>query len=125
MNSHEKLNYIEFHSANLGATKQFFAAAFGWGFTDYGPDYCDFSGAGLSGGFFSSPNMAHTAQGAPLVIFFSENLEATEAKIIAAGGVISRAIKTFPGGRRFHFTEPGGNELGVWSDVDLDGKKIA
>ena len=79
---------------------------------------------GISGGFFKSEEMAHAATGAPLVIFYSENLEGTLASVTAASGVISREIKSFPGGRRFHFIEPGGNEMGVWSDVDTDGAKI-
>ncbi len=125
MNQHEKLNYVEFHSPDLPATKAFFTKAFGWAFTDYGPDYCDFFDQGLSGGFFSSDQMATPDAGAPRIIFFSDRLEETLAKVQAAGGVICGDIQSFPGGRRFHFTEPGGNELGVWSDVDADGQKIA
>ena len=120
-----KINYIEFHSKDLEATKAFFSKAFGWDFTDYGPDYCDFKGAGLDGGFFRSDKLAVASNGAPHVIFFSKELEDTQAVIEAAGGVICRDIQGFPGGRRFHFVEPGGNELGVWSDVSADGEKIA
>ncbi len=120
-----KINYIEFHSKDLGATKTFFSKAFGWAFTDYGPDYCDFKGQGVDGGFFRSDDMALASTGAPRVIFYSKNLEETQAIIEAANGVICREIKSFPGGRRFHFIEPGGNELGVWSDVTVDGEKIA
>lgn len=119
-----KINYIEFHSQNLDATKAFFSKAFGWEFTDYGPDYCDFKGQGLDGGFFRSDDMALASNGAPRVIFYSKNLNETQAIIEAANGVICRDIQSFPGGRRFHFIEPGGNELGVWSDVTTDGEKI-
>jgi len=119
-----KINYIEFHSQDLEATKAFFTKAFGWAFTDYGPDYCDFKGEGVDGGFFRSTDMATASNGAPRVLFYSANLEATQATIEAEIGVICREIQTFPGGRRFHFIEPGGNELGVWSDVTADGTKI-
>lgn len=124
MNQHEKINYVEFHSRDLGATKTFFQSAFGWKLTDYGPDYCDFSGEGIDGGFFRSDDMALASAGAPRVLFFSADLEQTQAKVEAAQGVICREIQTFPGGRRFHFIEPGGNELGVWSDQNPDGSRI-
>ncbi len=120
-----KINYIEFHSKDLEATKAFFSKAFGWAFTDYGPDYCDFKGEGVDGGFFRSDDIALASAGAPRVIFFSKKLEDTLAVIEAANGMICREIQSFPGGRRFHFIEPGGNELGVWSDVTADGEKIA
>ena len=119
-----QINYIEFHSHDLEATKAFFTKAFGWAFTDYGPDYCDFKGEGIDGGFFKSEKMALPASGAPFVVFFSKHLEATLAGVEAAGGVISQEVMSFPGGRRFHFNEPGGNELGVWSDVTAAGDKI-
>jgi len=119
-----KINYIEFHSKDLEATKAFFSKAFSWEFTDYGPDYCDFKGQGIDGGFFRSDTIAVASNGAPHVIFFSKQLEDTQATIEAANGVICREIQSFPGGRRFHFIEPGGNELGVWSDVMPDGTKI-
>jgi len=119
-----KIDYIEFHSQNLEATKAFFTKAFGWAFTDYGPDYCDFNGEGINGGFFRSDDMALASNGAPRVLFYSARLEDTQAAIEAANGVICREIQSFPGGRRFHFIEPGGNELGVWSDVTPDGTKI-
>lgn len=122
--SNVKINYIEFHSNDLDATKAFFTKAFSWKFTDYGPDYCDFKGEGVDGGFFRSDDMATASKGAPRVLFYSAKLEDTQAAIEAAGGVICREIQSFPGGRRFHFIEPGGNELGVWSDVTTDGTKI-
>lgn len=120
-----KIDYIEFHSRDLAATKRFFGAAFGWSFTDYGPEYCDFSGEGVDGGFFRSDTVLLASDGAPRVLFLSKDLERTLAKIEAAGGEICRGIKSFPGGRRFHFLEPGGNELGVWSDISATGEKIA
>lgn len=116
MNTHEKLNYIEFPSRDLAQTKAFFAAAFGWAFEDYGPEYTAFSDQGLDGGFYLSEKASSAEAGAALVIFYSERLEETQAKVEQAGGVISTPTFTFPGGRRFHFTEPSGNEFAVWSD---------
>lgn len=117
MNEHEKLNYVEFPSRNLPGTKGFFEKAFGWSFVDYGPDYIAFSGQGLDGGFFKADLSSSTANGAALLVFYSGNLESTFEKVSAAGGQIIKPIFPFPGGRRFHFMEPSGNEFAVWSDV--------
>jgi predicted enzyme related to lactoylglutathione lyase len=117
MNEHEKLNYVEFASADLQATKAFFEKAFNWSFVDYGPEYTAFSGQGLDGGFFKADLCSSTAHGAALLVFYSKDLEGTLAKVSKAGGTIVKPIFDFPGGRRFHFTEPSGNELAVWSDV--------
>lgn len=117
MNEHEKLNYVEFSSSNLQATKTFFEKAFGWSFVDYGPDYTAFSGQGLDGGFFKGDLHSSTTNGAALLVFYSSDLEATLTKVINAGGDIIKPIYGFPGGRRFHFTEPSGNEFAVWSDA--------
>lgn len=116
MNAHEKLDYVEFPSKNVAGTKAFFAKAFGWSFVDYGPDYAAFSGEGLDGGFFTADVSSLTANGAALLVFYSNKLESTLAKVATAGGRIIKPIFAFPGGRRFHFTEPGGNEFAVWSD---------
>ncbi len=122
MQQHEKLDYVEFPASDLEATKHFFEHAFGWRFEDYGPDYVAFSNQGLDGGFYRSDRSGSQDNGSALVIFFSNNLEATEAKIIAAQGKIVRAAYVFPGGRRFHFRDPNGNEFAVWSLLDEDGK---
>lgn len=116
MPEHEKINYVEFPSSDLKATKSFFSTVFGWSFQDYGPDYTAFSNAGLEGGFFKSELKANTANGSALVVLYSSNLEETRSKVVEAGGSIAKDIFSFPGGRRFHFTEPSGNELAVWSD---------
>lgn len=116
MPAHEKLNYVEYPARDLGATKHFFQEAFGWVFEDYGPNYAAFSGQGLDGGFFKSDLAARASLGSPLLIFYSTHLEDTLAKVVAAGGEIVKPIFSFPGGRRFHFTEPSGNELAVWSE---------
>lgn len=116
MNSHEKINYVEFPANDIQATKAFFAQAFGWSFQDYGPEYTAFSNQGLDGGFFKADLHSSTSNGAALIVFYSNDLEATEQKVTGAGGVIVKPIFSFPGGRRFHFAEPSGNEFAVWSD---------
>ncbi len=116
MAEHEQINYVEFPAADLSATKAFFSKVFNWSFQDYGPDYLSFSNAGLDGGFFQSELQAQTATGSALIIFYSSDLEETLSKVIEAGGSIAKEIFSFPGGRRFHFLEPSGNEFAVWSD---------
>jgi len=117
MNEHEKINYVEYPAKDIGTTKRFFGTAFGWSFVDYGPEYSAFSNQGLDGGFFRSELASISENGAALIVFYSQNLEATEVKVKKAGGVISKEIFSFPGGRRFHFIEPSGNEFAVWSEV--------
>ncbi|MDH5508316.1 MAG: VOC family protein [Anaerolineae bacterium] len=116
MNLHEKINYVELPANDLAATKAFFQAVFGWSFVDYGPEYTAFADQGLDGGFYQSDLASSPQNGAALVVFYSDQLEATLAKIKKAGGVIVKPIFSFPGGRRFHFTEPSGNEFAVWSE---------
>jgi predicted enzyme related to lactoylglutathione lyase len=116
MKQHEKINYIELPAKDLAATKAFFAQVFGWKFQDYGPEYTAFSDEGLDGGFFLSDTSSTQENGAALVVFYSENIEVTLDKIEAAGGVVVKPVYSFPGGRRFHFTEPSGNEFAVWSE---------
>ena len=116
MSNHEKINYVEFPSTDLSATKSFFKEVFGWKFEDYGAEYTAFSNSGVEGGFFKSSKQATTETGSALVVLYSSDLEATQSKVQQAGGKITKTIFSFPGGRRFHFTEPAGNELAVWSD---------
>ena len=120
MSTHEKIDYVEFPATDLEATKKFFNTAFGWKFTDYGPEYCDFSNEGINGGFYKSEKKSTTEAGAALVIFYSEDLEATLEKVKNAGAKIVQDTFSFPGGRRFHFTEPSGNEFAVWSDKGIE-----
>lgn len=117
MNINDKINYIEFPARNIEATKAFFATAFGWTFEDFGPDYAAFSNQGVDGGFYKSELSSSTGSGGALVVLYSDSLELLQTKIEEAGGTIVRPIFPFPGGRRFHFTEPSGNEMAVWSDV--------
>ena len=107
-----KIDYIEFPGADLAATKGFYGQAFGWTFTDYGPAYAAMS-EGVDGGFNAH---ADDKAAAPLVILYAHDLEAMEAKVRAAGAQILRPIYSFPGGRRFHFRDPSGNELAVFSE---------
>ncbi|MGH1538456.1 MAG: VOC family protein [Gammaproteobacteria bacterium] len=116
MNNHEKINYLELPAKDINATKKFFTAAFDWSFTDYGPDYTAFENQGLDGGFFTSDQFSSTQNGAALIVFYSNTLEETQTKIEHAGGSIIQEIFSFPGGRRFHFADPNGNEFAVWSD---------
>jgi uncharacterized protein len=107
----EHIDYVELPAGDLAATKSFYAAAFGWGFTDYGPTYAGFEGAGLDGGLAGGEAASTTV---PLVILKADDLEAALGRVEAAGGTITAPIFEFPGGRRFHFRDPAGNELGVW-----------
>ena len=116
MYEHEKINYVEFPSRDLQETKRFFIRVFGWEFTDFGAEYTSFSGEGLDGGFYRAPLASRTAEGSALIIFYSRDLENTLLRIVQGGGGIVKPIFDFPGGRRFHFTEPSGNEFAVWSD---------
>jgi len=108
-----RMDYIEFRSTSIEQTKKFYSQVFGWEFTDYGPDYTSFSDGRMNGGFESAPAVD---AGGPLVVLYSIALEEIEARIVEAGGRIVRETFEFPGGRRFHFTDPSGNELAVWSD---------
>lgn len=107
------IDYIEFQSDDLVRSKDFYARAFGWRFTDYGDDYTAFEDGRLSGGFHRSPTVS---AGGPLVILYAVDLEGAQAAVEAAGGAITVPIFAFPGGRRFHFRDPSGNVLAVWSE---------
>lgn len=109
------INYVEFKAADLEVVKNFYVSAFGWQFTDYGPSYVAFTESGLEGGFERSND--EVVNGA-LVILYHDDLEAIKNRIIEFGGIISKGIFSFPGGRRFHFIDPAGNELAVWSDKE-------
>lgn len=116
MPKHESINYVEYPASDMQATKAFFEEVFDWTFEDYGDEYTAFSDKHLDGGFYKSQLQASTEDGSALIVFYSENLEGTLEKIKQAGGVVVKPIFSFPGGRRFHFKEPSGNEMAVWSD---------
>ena len=106
------IDYIEFGATDIEATKRFYAACFGWKFTDYGPDYVAFEDGRLTGGFTTESKPGR----APLVVLYANDLEEMFAGVKAQGGRIEREIFSFPGGRRFHFLDPNGNELAVWGE---------
>jgi predicted enzyme related to lactoylglutathione lyase len=109
-----KIDYLELSATGgtLDSVKAFYAAAFAWSFTDYGPTYSAFD-EGLEGGFQAESS---EAAGRPLPVLYSADLEETLAAVEAAGGRILKPIFSFPGGRRFHFADPAGNELAVWGE---------
>jgi predicted enzyme related to lactoylglutathione lyase len=107
------INYIEFKAKDLKRVKDFYSKVFGWKFTDYGPTYTAFSDSGVEGGFEQSD--AEVVNGA-LVVLYHRDLDLIQRKVIKFGGSISKDIFSFPGGKRFHFIDPAGNELAVWSE---------
>jgi predicted enzyme related to lactoylglutathione lyase len=113
MSTHHTIDYVEFTVRDLAAAKRFYTTAFGWQFNDYGPEYAGIKGAAGEVGGLHQTNEARTA--GPLVILYSQDLEKSVAAVRSAGGTVTREPYAFPGGRRFHFTDPRRNELGVWS----------
>ena len=107
------LDYVELPGPDIPETKRFYGAVFGWSFTDYGPDYVAFETAGRNGGFNAERRVV--SKGGPLIVLYAADLDGMEAKVAAAGAEIV-ARETFAGGRRFHFRDPNGNEIAVWSD---------
>jgi predicted enzyme related to lactoylglutathione lyase len=107
------IQYVEFGVNDIPAAKQFYGDAFGWSFQDWGPTYASFGNAALEGGFNGEDK---EMIGRPLVILYAVDLEGMVTRVERAGGKIVKAIFAFPGGRRFHFTDPAGNELAIWSD---------
>ncbi|MDB5473612.1 MAG: hypothetical protein JWP99_915 [Devosia sp.] len=106
----DQIDYIEFPSSNRAVTSAFFQAAFGWGVVSYGPNYDAITGAGIDGGVDQSPGKV----AASMAIIRTDDLDAAESRVLAAGGLITQAQFDFPGGRRFHFQEPGGNQMAVY-----------
>lgn len=113
---HHSINYLEIPTTDIGRSKAFFNTVFGWRFEDYGPQYSCFIDAGITGGFYQAEVSFNLEKGYPLIVLYSKDLEQTLAAVKAAGGAISTDIFSFPGGRRFHFIEPAGNEYAVWSE---------
>ncbi len=111
-----KLDYLEMPGGDLPAVKAFYGAAFGWTFIDYGPDYASFD-QGLDGGFYADKTEAAPA---PLPVLYAKDLDAMMTKVRSCGAIITRPIFDYPGGRRFHFRDPAGNELAVWSEPTDD-----
>lgn len=109
-----RVDYVEFAAEDLAAVKKFYGAAFDWEFQDWGPDYVSFTGAGLDGGVRGGEK---PVAGSTLVILYADDLEASEKRVVGAGGEITERHE-FPGGRRFHFRDPSGNVLGVWTKAE-------
>lgn len=107
-----KINYVEFLTRDIDKMKAFYGGAFGWTFTDYGPAYCEFDDGHMKGGFAEGEPQP---TGGALVVLYAVDLEACQAAIEAAGGKIVKRTFEFPGGRRFHFSDPEGYELAVWT----------
>jgi uncharacterized protein len=110
------IEYIEFPVSGadeLTRTQAFFTHVFGWSYKSWGDDYADTTSSGVGNGLNADATHRPTQ---PLVVIYSDDIQATRATIIAEGGTITRDIFAFPGGQRFHFKEPGGNELAVWSE---------
>jgi uncharacterized protein len=119
VHAHHAIDYIEIAVTDIDAAKAFYASAFGWSLVDYGPDYAGIQGEGREVGGLRRDS--EVLPGGPLVILYSEDLEASAEAVTAAGGTIQKPIYSFPGGRRFHFADPSGNELAVWSDRSTAG----
>lgn len=109
-----RIDYIEFPATDLEKTKLFYTTVFGWKFEDWGPDYASFHDGRMSGGFRKESKVKGNG---PLIVLYSSNLEAIQRRVVLAGGKITKPTFTFPGGRRFHFSDPNGNELGIWTNV--------
>lgn len=108
-----RIDYVEYNVADIARAKKFYGEAFGWTFTDYSESYCEFNDGRLRGGFTTQGSRI---PGGPLIVLYAENLEEAKERVLRAGGLIRREIFSFPGGRRFHFTDMDGYELGVWSE---------
>ncbi|QDV23015.1 VOC family protein [Aureliella helgolandensis] len=111
-----KIDYLEFPAEDFVAVQAFYEQAFEWKFTPYGSDYLAFTDGKMDGGFYRSPLQSSPAAGAVLVVFYAADLEATYRRVVSAGAKIVQEIFAFPGGRRFQFADPHGNELAVWSE---------
>lgn len=107
-----QIDNIEFNVSDIARSREFYGKAFGWSFTDYGPTYCEFTDGRLTGGLTTGEPVR---PGGPLVILYADDLAATHKRLEEAGAKIVRPVFAFPGGRRFHFQDPDGYELAVWS----------
>ncbi len=115
-NTSTHIDYIELPVANstdLAHSQQFFSQVFGWTYTAWGDDYADTNASGIGSGL--NADAAHRST-CPLPVIHVPDLDAALQAVLEAGGVLTRDVFAFPGGRRFHFREPGGNELAAWSE---------
>ena len=116
MPDENKIDYLEIPTTDIAASKSFFIEMFDWQFTDYGDDYSSFEDGRVTGGFFKSDQSVSYSNGSVLIVFYANVLEAALQKVKRCNGSIVREIFSFPGGRRFHFADPAGNEFAIWSD---------
>jgi predicted enzyme related to lactoylglutathione lyase len=112
-----KIDYIEIPAKDPKKAWTFFEGLFGWQFEDYGPDYCSFNDGRIAGGFYRSTAAASVANGAPLIVFYRQDLVEAVKRVKSHGGTITKEIFSFPGGSRFHFTDPNSNEFAIWSEL--------
>jgi uncharacterized protein len=110
-----QIDYVEISVKNIAAAKAFYQSVFEWKFEDYGPDYTSFFDGRLAGGFTTESS---TPSRGILLVIYASDLIGFQKKVEAAGGKIVKEIFSFPGGRRFHFTDPNGIELAIWSDIE-------
>jgi predicted enzyme related to lactoylglutathione lyase len=116
MRAEKRIDYIEIPVSDPAKARDFFAALMGWEFKDWGPDYISFRDGRLDGGFRRSGEAAPS--NGVLLVFFSEDLERDRDRVIELGASISQDIFEFPGGRRFHFVDPLGNEYAIWGELE-------
>lgn len=109
-----RMNYIELPAKDLAAVEKFYGGAFGWTFESYGPEYLAFNDGAMDGGFYKADKSSAQADGSTLLVLYADDLESCADVVVAAGGKITTPTFDYPGGRRFHFTDPAGNELAVW-----------
>ena len=115
MPADKTINYLELPARDLDAIQEFYEGTFAWTFVAYGPEYRSFKDGFISGGFYQAEASSMTSNGAALIVLYADNLEQAQAAVLNHGGTIVKEIFPFPGGRRFHFADPNGNELAVWS----------
>ena len=113
------INYVELPIKDMAASKAFYTAVFGWSYTDYGPTYAAIDNAGVDGGLDAESDREPSKTGA-LIVMLTDDLYAAQARIEDAGGEITVPVFEFPGGQRFHFTDPSGNELAVWTIAEAE-----
>jgi len=117
MSDHHHFNYIELPTTDMTAMKAFYSSVFGWDYVDYGPSYAAIKGAGMDGGFDANAGRRKPSDEGALIVLYSDDLEVSEQAVKQANGSITVPIFDFPGGRRFHFKDPSGNELAVWTKL--------
>lgn len=118
MTAEDKIDYIEIPASDPAEARNFFEQLFGWNFEDYGPDYVSFNDGRMFGGFYRSANKVQVAAGSVLVVFYRSDLKVAIGRVKELGGSIIKETYSFPGGSRFHFTDPSGNEYAVWSEKE-------